>query len=386
MSKKNHLDKIFAHIRQLPEKVDQYRELLLANLLMIGEIPAPVFGEQERVAFVRQRFTECGLHSCSTDEMGNGVGIFPGIEGKNTTLLIAHADTPFPASHIHDFRVDSGIIHGPGVADNSLGLAVLATLPTILEGLGIPTRNDLLFMAATASLDHGNHGGLRFFLENSKRKISNAISVEGSALGRLQYRSMASQGVVVSCHVDTKVSNTGAIDVLSKVISRLHDFDFPNDDNTALVFGAINGGASYKIPARNAKLRFQIRSDRDETVKDIATKVDGILDEMSQQVGISLYRDEIAATVSGGLDSHHPFIKNTRKIMAMLGVEPQQNSYSAVISGYVEHSVPALCVGMTNGENINYPDEYVEIEPIMKGIAQLIGILMIIDGGFVGKY
>ncbi len=381
-----HLEKIFAHIRQLPKRVDRYRELLLANLLMISEIPAPVFDEQKRIAFIEQRFTECNLQNCSTDEMGNGLAILPGVEGKKTILVTAHADTPFPAAQNHTCRVDAGKIHGPGVADNSLGLAVLVTLPTILEGLGIPIRNDLLFMAATASLDHGNQGGLRFLLANSERKISSAISLEGAPLGRLQYRSMASLGAVISCQVNTKITNLGAIDVLSSIISELHAMDLPEGDNTALVLGSINAGASYKIPARNGMLKFQIRSDLDKTVQDVATQIDAILDKYSQRDGISVYRDEIAGTVSGGLDSGHNFIKNTRRIMTLLGIEPQQNIFSAVISGYVEHSLPAICIGMTNGENINYPDEYVEIEPLMTGIAQLIGVLMIIDGEFSAEY
>jgi len=380
------LKNIFAQIRHLPEKMVQYRELILANLLMISEIPAPVFGEQQRIAFLEQRFTECGLHNCSTDEMGNGLAILPGVEGEKTTLLTAHADTPFSLGHNHNCRVEAGKIHGPGVADNNLGLAVLATLPTILDGLGISLCNDLLFMAATASLDHGNQGGLRFFLTNSERCLANAVSIEGAPLGRLQYRSMASLGAVISCQVDTKISNSGAIDVLSTIISRLHAIVLPEDDNTALVLGAINGGASYKIPARNSLLKFQTRSDSDKIVRDIATQIDAILDNISQQVGISVYRDEIAGTVAGGLDSNHPFIRNTRRIMTLLGVEPRQNFFSAVISGYVEHSIPALCIGMTNGENINYADEYLEIEPISRGVAQLIGILLIIDGGFDAEY
>ena len=40
----------------LEEKLKKYRELILANLVMVGEIPAPTFNEGERVKFIVDRF------------------------------------------------------------------------------------------------------------------------------------------------------------------------------------------------------------------------------------------------------------------------------------------------------------------------------------------
>ena len=71
---------------------------------------------------------------------------FPGTENRQTILLTAHADVPFAASVDHNCTVDDGKVHGPGVADNSLGLAILATLPTILERLDIRLKSKLLFL------------------------------------------------------------------------------------------------------------------------------------------------------------------------------------------------------------------------------------------------
>ncbi|WP_457574243.1 peptidase dimerization domain-containing protein [Desulfolithobacter sp.] len=375
------MEKILDQVRKLPQALEPYREMLLANVVMIGEIPGPTFGEENRVNFLVQRFTECGLQNCSTDEAGNGLAILPGTDGDKSILVSAHSDTPFPATIDHTYTVSAGKIRGPGVADDILGLAVLATLPTVLEGLGLRFSYDIVLMGATRSLDMGNQSGLRFFLANTDLPLKAGIAVEGASLGRLHFRSMASLGGTISCHVDRKVSQRSAIDVLNQIITKLREIDMPQESNTALILGSVSGGASYKVPARNARLKFQLRSDSDEIVREITGRINRILDEMALQAGVSAHLEVIARTRSGGISSSHPLVVQTRRIMAVLGIEPRYSIYSSIMSGYVEHELPALGVGITNADNVNYEDEFVEIEPIMTGVAQLIGILLAIDGG-----
>jgi len=380
------LEQIIARVNSLVKDLEPYREMLLANVVMIGEIPAPTFGEQERISFLKQRFTECGLHNCSTDELGNGLGILPGSEGTQTILLAAHADTPFAAAEDHTYTIDAGRICGPGVADNSLSLAVLATLPTILEGLDIRFRNDLLFMGASRSLEQGNQQGLRFLLANSNRPLAAGVSIEGVPLGRLRYRSMASLGGMIACNVNRRVSQKSAIEVLNQIIYQIGCIPLLEESHAGLVLGSVAGGASFKIPARNARLKFQLRSDSDQTLMESKEKVENLLDEVGKEKGVSAHLEVIASTMAGGLDSSHPLVLLTRRVMTTLGLQPRGSIYSATFSPYAEKDIPAVCIGITNGDNVNYPDEYIEIEPILTGVAQLIGILLAIDGGHCVEY
>ncbi|MBM9510884.1 hypothetical protein [Desulfogranum marinum] len=375
---------VFRQLARMPglaAELEPYREMLLANVVMVGEIPAPTFGEEARVGFIKQRFTECGLQSCSSDEVGNGMGIMPGTRGDKTIVVSAHADTPFAANDNHSFTIEPGIISGPGVADNSLGLAVLATLPTVLEGLGIKLQSDLLLLAPTRSLEQGDQQGIRFFLSNSTIPITTGIVVEGCPLGRLHYRSMASLGGMISCHVDRKLCRLSAIEILNSLISQLRQIELCPQTNTALVLGSIRGGATYKLPARTAHLRFQLRSDADDKVNAINRQILNMLDEAAKTKGVSAYLEVIARTRSGGLDGSHPLVIAARKIMHSIGVQAKALIYSSTISPYLEHDIPAVCLGVSNGDNLNYADEYIEIEPMLTGLAQIIGLLLCIDGG-----
>ena len=56
-------------------------------------------------------------------------------------LLVAHTDTPVAATVDHTVMVQPERVIGPSVADNALGLAVVAALPAVLERLGLTLRS-----------------------------------------------------------------------------------------------------------------------------------------------------------------------------------------------------------------------------------------------------
>jgi len=377
----SHERKLLERVCRLPKELEPMRELLLANVVMISEIPAPTFAEEKRISFIKQRFTECGLSSVSTDEAGNGMGLLPGTVGDRTLLLVAHADTPFSSSDNHTCTVEPSIIRGPGVADNSLGVAVLASLPTLLDRLGLQLQCDLLLMASTQSLEQGDQQGLRYFLQNYGRRISCGMLIEGSPLGRLQYRSMASLGGMITCRVHNKTSQANAIELLNRVISQLGMIALPEWPQTALVLGSISGGASYKMPARNARLRFQLRSDSDDVVREVTEQISTVCEQLGEEEGVTAELEVIARATAGGLVAGHPLVSQTCRVLEALKIQPRKVIQSSTVSACVEQNIPAICIGISNGDNINYYDEYVEIDPILTGVAQLIGVLLSMDGG-----
>ena len=139
-------EEILENLPEYESAVDKFKETLLTNLIMISEIPAPTFEEQERNSFLLNRFTEYNLLNCSSDEKGNALGIIPGKSRDSNILVIAHMDTLFPSTIDHTITVEPDKVIGPGVGDNGLGLATLVTLPMILEKLNIEFESNLILM------------------------------------------------------------------------------------------------------------------------------------------------------------------------------------------------------------------------------------------------
>ena len=366
-------------VARLPASLQGYRELILANLVMIGEIPAPTFQEQARIDFLPQRFTESGLHNVCSDEVGNGVAVLPGSEGSRHILVSAHADTPFAATIEHTLSLYPERVIGPGIADNSLGLSIIASLPMLLDFLDIRLRSNLILMGASRSLGRGDLAGLRFFLTNSSVPITAGLSVEGVQLGRLNYASLASLDAEITCRTaDVQgASRSGAVLILNQVIHRLCELVGPD----ALVLGSVEGGTAFKTPARNAVLRIELRQDSNDKLSGLVRSIDAIVEDISTRTGAQLRFEIIARSSAGGLDPLHPLVENARSIITALGVEPCQDCHSTAASCFNDQGIPGLVIGITEGHQLNQPDEEISIEPVFRGIAQLIGMLMAIDGG-----
>jgi acetylornithine deacetylase/succinyl-diaminopimelate desuccinylase-like protein len=374
-------------VATLPAALAGYREMVLANLVMLGEIPAPTFHERARIEFLKQRFTEYGLHNVSTDEAGNGTALLLGTTGKQNILVSAHADTPFPENTDHVLALYPERVIGPGVADNSLGLSMVATLPMVLELLDIRLQSSLILMGATQSLGCGDQAGLRFFLDNTDIPVSAGISVEGVQLGRLNYASLAAIDAEITCKVlepqePSADSCAGAIPVMNHVIQRLCE-QVPPD---ALVLGAITGGTAYKTPARSATLRIKLHEESGGKLSGYIQNLDRMVEQISAETGVEVRFEIIARTKAGGLDLQHPLVQQTQGIIQALDVEPARGRFSTSISSFLEKGIPALTIGLTDGRHLNQPDEEIEIEPVFKGLAQLIGILLAIDGGCCDRH
>jgi len=385
----NKIDNIDKFLPDSVEKLKKYREILLANLVMIGEIPAPTFKEERRVEFILNRFAEAGLTDSMIDDGGNGVGILSGSgdkESRRALLVTAHADTVFSSTIDHTMQISSDTVTGPGVADNALGLAVLSTLPYILDDLGIRLKNDLVLLANVKSLGKGNLEGIHFFLDNSRLDIKNAICLEGIRLGRLSYSSIGMLRGVITCRVPesydwSRFGDASAILTLNEVINKINEMKLPQRPRTSIVMGSIQGGTSFNTIAREATLGFEVRSESQEEVEKAGETIQDIVMEVSSKTGDQVDLNIISRRSPGGIPYAAPLTKCARKVMGKLDIEPRLSPSISELSALIEKQIPALTLGITTGEQIFESNETIQIEPIYKGLAQVIGTLLAIDGG-----
>jgi tripeptide aminopeptidase len=378
------------YLPELETQLKKYRELLLANLVMIGETPAPTFNEEQRVEFIINRFDEAGLTDSSIDDSGNGVGVLSGKADKDergSILVNAHADSIFSAKTDHTMEISSDSITGPGVADNSLGLAALVTLPYLLEELEIEFNNNLILLAGVKSLGRGNLEGIKFFLDNSPFDIQNAICLEGIQLGRLSYSSIGMFRGEITCRVPegydwSRFGDASAILTLNEVINKINDMRLPRRPRTSIVMGSIVGGTSFNTIARDATLGFEVRSESQEVVEKAAETIQDIVMEVSSRTGDQVELDIFAKRSPGGIPYAHPLTSCARTVMESLDVEPRLAPSISELSALIDKNIPALTLGITVGERAFKTNETIQIEPIFKGLAQIIGTLIAVDGGY----
>ncbi len=362
------------------------RDILLANAVMIGEIPAPTFYEDQRVRFIEDRFSECGLQNCSTDEVGNGLGILEGTEGQKNILLVAHADTVFNEKVDHTISMVSDRLIGPGVGDNSLGLALLASLPLLLERLNIRLKSNLIFMAAARGLGRGNLEGLRFFLHNHQSPIAQALCVEGVKLGRLSYSSIGMLRAEINVRVPelydwTRFGASGAVITLNDIINSINRIPLPKRPKTSIVLGSIEGGNSFNNIATHSLLRFEVRSESAEVVHRLLEEIRDRITEVELHSSAEISLDIVARREPGGIDFRHPLVRHARDLLKALHIEPRVAPSTSELAELIRHRIPAVTLGLTTGKKHTQVMEEIDIEPIFTGVAQFLGLLMAMDEG-----
>jgi tripeptide aminopeptidase len=383
-------DDILDVLPQLPHQLISIQETLIANLIMLSEIPAPTFHEEERIKLLLQRMVEGGLHNVSTDEAGNGVGILTGQNPDRNILLVAHADTVYSAKTDHSLSVMADEIAGPGVADNSLGMAVLATLPNMLEALGIKLNANLILLSTTKGLGSGNLDGFRFFMENNKLPLEAGICIEGEKLGRLSYTAEGMFRGLISCKLPEeqdweRAGQNSAIIALNDVINRILEIPIPRRPRTSIVFGAIRGGKSYNVMATQSSLRFEVQSQSAEMVQSIQDQVNEIIADIAATHKADITFDIVSTREPGGIDVGHPLVKSCRQIMEKLQVQPVIRPSMSEVSELIARGLPSVTLGITEASHLHDLSETILIKPIYTGLAQLLAVLLAIDGGFCNE-
>ncbi len=371
----------------LRERIASFKEVLLANLVMVGEIPAPTWQEENRIRFLTDRFRECGLDQISTDELNNAVAVLPGTEGTSNILVGAHVDTVFTSAVDHTVRIDPKTASGPGVADNSLGLAAIASMPDLLSGLGVQLKSNLVLMGSTRSLGRGNLEGIRFFLENTTiDPIRAATLIEGVHLGRLSYNSLGALRAEIHCKIPedynwSEFGASGAIAVLNDVITGIQRLPIPKRPRTSVVLGSINAGNAYNTVAMRGSLQLELRSEDTEMVSVIGQRISDIVEETASITQTSVWMEDIARRAPGGISFTHPLTRCARDVMERLEITPVVAPSSGELSALIDAGIPGITLGLTRGSNVHTIQEAIEIEPMFSGLTQLITILQAIDAG-----
>lgn len=384
------MDQSFASILDtLPgfqEGIRGINEILLTNLVMVSEIPAPTFHEQRRMEFLLERFNEYQLQNCSTDETGNALGILPGQSGDRNILVVAHMDTAFTEQVDHTVVIQPDSVMGTGVGDNSLGVATVASLPIVLEQLGIELESNLVLMGSSRSLGRGDIEGIRFFLNNADVPINAGLCVEGVKLGRLSYSSIGMLRGEISYHVPeeydwTRFGAGGAIVNMNDVINRILEIPLPRRPRTTIVFNSIESGASFSTIPTQASLQFEIRSESGALVQELADQIGDIGAEVSSQTGAEVAFHVLARREPGGIKFSHPLADHARSILKKLGITHRITPSTSELSAFIDRGIPAVTLGITDGEHLNEENERLAIEPMARGLSQLVGLILALDRG-----
>ena len=379
----NYLDKLLYYV----EQIRAIREIIISNIMLVGQIPAPTFSETGRAERLVERFAEFQMDESLIDDFGNPIGIIRGTTfSKPPIFIAAHLDTFSDIEENQLYEVSDTCISGIGVSDNSAAVGVLASLPEIFRRLDLTFESDIVLTAPTQSLGKGNLKGIRKLLHAWPRPIRGAFCLESVDLGRLNYSSDGMIRGEIECSIAIestweRYAKPNAILVINEVINAILGLRLPQKPRTQIVIGKISGGFNHGKIAYDANIGFEIRSDSDKMVKELYADIRDIVQGVNKAFAVELKLNRISNLNATGLRHNHPLIKCATKILNRLQVPVVSEPSETALSIFLQRKIPAITIGLTRGDNFHQNGAMIEIEPIFKGIAQIPALLMAMDSG-----
>lgn len=353
----------FAWLHGNPKTIMDWQAELVA-------IPAPPFGEQERSAWMAERFAEFGLGQVETDALGNVYGWLPAarLPPESTgpvVVLSAHLDTVFPAGTPLHPVVDGDRLLAPGACDNGAGVAGMLAIAFALVRSQAELAAPLLFLGNVGEEGEGDLRGVRHFYRQAALagRIAAHIVLDGAGAEPAVTQALGSQRFRVTVngpggHSFTDAGTPNPIAALASALAVLAETPLPEEPRTTLNPGTIRGGTSVNSIPESVQAAIDFRSTNPEqlirlevalhrAVKDAVESVN----ERAKAAGkldrglLTFAIDRIGDRPAAQLAADSPLLETLRAVDRHLGLGTEQRLGSTDANIPLSLGVPALSMG-----------------------------------------
>ncbi len=361
----------------------------------VQQIPAPTGAESERAAWVEERMRAIGLADVERDELDNVYGRVPGLQARPALLVSAHTDTVFPReTDLRLQRFSNGLLRGPGIGDNSTGVAGLLTLAETLVELA-PPPVDIWLVANSMEEGLGDLRGMKRVVDRfhadggaagagGRGVLGAALVIEGMGLGRIVHQALGVRRYRTSAtapggHSWGDFGAASAVHGLVAVAEEIVNLQVPHTPRTSFNIGRIGGGTSINTIAQEAWMELDLRSASPETLIWLDGQVQRIIERRVEahrvcDDGLTLCHEQIGHRPAGELPFEHPLVQAACTVLHELGIEERSDARISSTDANVplSRNIPAVCVGLTDGGDVHRLSEWIDPLPLVKGMQQLL--------------
>jgi acetylornithine deacetylase/succinyl-diaminopimelate desuccinylase-like protein len=240
---------------------------ITSEQIAICSIPAPPFGEDERAAYLCEKFRQRGLSEAHVDKEGNCVALRRGRSLSPLLVVSAHLDTVFPAGTDFTVRREQSRLLAPGIADDGCGLVALISILHALEESSIETEGSLLFVGTVGEEGEGNLRGARYLLTQGEwaGRVDAFISFDGPGIERITHAALGSRRYRVRLkgtggHSWGDFGAANPVHAMGRAVARLSAYPAPVSPRTTFNVGRIEGGTSVNVIPHEASMDVDLRS------------------------------------------------------------------------------------------------------------------------------
>jgi acetylornithine deacetylase/succinyl-diaminopimelate desuccinylase-like protein len=368
-----------------PERIEAVRAAaqavtpdVLELTALIAAVPSPTGEETAKSLLVERLFATAGL-ATERDAIGDVVGVIPGrLEsqpGTSKLVVAAHIDTVFPLGTPLEIKRSADRLSGPGVGDNSVAVAAAIKLADLLRMAGEAPAVDVLLTGNVGEEGLGNLRGIREVL-GSRSDIGAVVALEGHNLGRVTHVAVGSRRFRITVkgpggHSWGDFGRPNAIHGLSRLIAELDAIPLPRSPKTTLNVGMIGGGVSVNTIAPEASCLLDLRSIDESALRRLSDRVTRLVGRSNRGDAVVYEAESIGERPAGVVSADSPIVQIAAGTLTALGLEPSFDASSTDANVPIAAGIPAVCIGLTTGGNVHRTDEFIDLEPVAKGVTQL---------------
>jgi acetylornithine deacetylase/succinyl-diaminopimelate desuccinylase-like protein len=366
-------------------------ETILDQVVAIQQIPAPTFAEERRARYVEQRFQALGLADVRRDELNNVYGRAPGSDPRRMPLVLsAHLDTVFPAGTDLTTRREGALYYGPGIGDNSAGVAGLLVVAGALRAHNIGHAADIHFVANVGEEGLGDLRGMRAVVDRFGGAATYVV-VEGGLYGQLTHQAIGVRRYRVEVtapggHSWGSFGAPSAIHVLGRLIAAIDGLAVPQEPKTTYNVGIIEGGLSINTIAAAARLWLDLRSESPDALARLVDDVHATVENLrgyyagrGDAVGIELV--EVGNRPAGSIPRRSPLVVAADAALRAVGCAEARYIVSSTDANIpLSRGYPAVCLGLTHSANCHRTDEYIDVTQLPAGLGQLLLVTLAVAG------
>lgn len=369
----------------------------MAEQVKIAEIESPTFAEKVRGEAVMELMRSYGLTDVVMDPSGNVVGRRPGTGSGPTLAIAAHLDTVFPAGTDLKVRREGNLYYGPGIGDNASGIRSMLQVLRALEGAGIRTEGDILFVGTVGEEGNGDIRGAKALFDGS-RKIDGFMALDMADVNTLQNGATGAHRWRLSIEGEGGHSYLdyghvpSAIHAMCRAGALIADLDLPETPKTTYTIGTIKGGTTVNTIAAKCSVDVDLRS---VDVAELAKLEETVLAAFEKAVELEnahwpkadaahqlkLVKTQIGNRPAGLRPDNCPAVQAALAAMATMGIEVKQCRPSSTDANMpMSINIPAVCIGTGGVTNLEHSlKEFFDSTDMEKGpqLATLIALALV---------
>ena len=379
--------------------IEDDHDRIVREIIRLTEIPAPPFKEGQRARAYMDMLEQGGLVNVEMDEEGNVMGVRKGRGGGGMVAVAAHLDTVFPPGTDVTVKREGTRLMAPGVGDDTRNLAVLLAMIRAMDGAGIETSNDILFIGDVGEEGPGDLRGMKYLFQKGpyKGKIGMFISLDGVSEGRITNGALGSKRYRVTFkgpggHSYGSFGLVSPAFALGSAVRKFSSMDAPKAPKTTFNVGVMGGGTSVNSIPFETWMDVDMRSESPEELNEMVAHFMTLMEEAVEEENnrrsttegeIELEIKRIGDRPSGETPESSRMVRLATASMEAFGLRPRYQIGSTDSNIPISLGIPAITIGSGgSGGRGHSLDEWIDVERTasVRGITIALTVLLSIAG------